>query len=409
LAGRRLRIAVFSDSALPILNGVSVSIDLLVQELRAQGHSVHIFTAAHFGFKDPDPNTYRFPAFETPWTKDYPLAFPPFYPLLHFFRRHTFDIIHTHTPWTLGFVGLRWAQSAGIPVVSTYHTHYDKYSHYIPFVPKRYLRYKIAKHTNYYYNLCQHVITPSEASKRWLRRHSVTTPVTVVPTGHGTGKRLDREAVRTQLGVRPEEKILLYVGRIALEKNMTVLIEAAAHVLAREPMARFWLVGDGPYRDQCAELCRLLGIGDRTKFVGFVPRADVDRYYAASDLFLFASMTETQGLVVTEAMAQGVPPVVVQGGGAGAAVINGESGIIVPNDPEDLGDAALALFADQARYDAMSEAAVLKASAFGTAEMTSRIVAIYEDVITQFADGVPRIQAPDYPAKSPQDPGVRPS
>src|SRR6185295_6790654 len=131
---------------------------------------------------DPDPNTYRFHALETPIARQYPLAIPPFFPMLRKFRRHTYDLIHTHTPFTIGFVGMRWAESHGIPLVATYHTLYDRYIHYIPYFPRRYLRFKLAKHTNFYYNKVDHVITPSEAALRWLRRHSVTTPATVVPT-----------------------------------------------------------------------------------------------------------------------------------------------------------------------------------------------------------------------------------
>jgi len=241
-----LRIAVFTDSALPILNGVSVSIDALVQELRNRGHGVHLFTAAHFRHRDPDPNTHRFFAIETPWTKDYPLAIPPFYPMLRQFRRHEFDIVHTHTPFTIGFVGLRWAQSHDIPIVSTYHTLYDKYAHYIPFFPKRYVRYKIAKHTNFYYNGVDHVITPSNAALKWLRRHSVNTPITVVPTANAQIRPIDRSEVRQRLGVAPEHKVLLYVGRIAREKNLATLFEACAQAMRADPDIRLGLLCEGP-------------------------------------------------------------------------------------------------------------------------------------------------------------------
>lgn len=376
-----LRIAIFSDSALPVLNGVSVSIDAQVRELRSMGHSVHIFTAAHFGYKDPDPNTYRFPSAQTPWTRGYPLAFPPFYPLLYFFRKSRFDVVHTHTPWTIGFVGLRWAQSHGIPVVSTYHTHYDKYSHYIPFVPKRYVRYKIAKHTNFYYNEVDHIITPSDASKKWLMRHSVGRPITVIPTGALPRQMLDRADMRLKLGLAPNQRLLLYVGRIAEEKNMEVLLEAAAQVMAQDPSTVFWLVGDGPYRENCLEMARNLGIGDRTRFVGFVARTEVDNYYAAADLFLFASITETQGLVIQEAMSYGLPVVVVQGGGASSPITTGENGFVVKNDPCELADCALDLLKDDALYSRISNAALRASGEFGIRDMAESVLNVYQSVL----------------------------
>jgi len=383
---RSLRIAVFSDSFLPILNGVSVSIDALVTELRNRGHSVHVYTAASPFYKDPDPNTFRFTAFETPLTRRYPLAFPPFYPMLRKFRRHDYDIVHSHTPFTIGFVGLRWAESHGLPIVSTYHTLYDRYAHYIPILPKRYLRFKIAKHTNFYYNNVDHVITPSDAAMRWLRRHSVTTDITVIPTGAPKGRMLDRSEIRRALGITPEQRMLLYVGRLAREKNMNVLFEAAATAMRKDASLRLWLVGDGPYRGECAAMARTLGIGDRVKFVGFVPRPEVDPYYAAADLFVFTSVTETQGLVVQEAMTYGVPAVAVAGGGASEGIIDDVNGFVVRNDPQAFGDKILEVFADDSLMGRLSDGAAQSVRSHGTGEMADQVLGVYRKVLGLWSD-----------------------
>lgn len=365
---------------MPILNGVSVSIRALVTELRARGHSVTIFTASHFKYRDPDPNTYRFPAITTPMAKNYPVAIPPFYPMLREFRKHTFDIVHTHTPFTIGYVGLRWAESHQLPIVSTYHTLYDRYAHYIP-VPRRYVRFKIAKHTNFYYNNVDHVLTPSEASKKWLLRHSVTTQVTVVPTGIPTPDFHDRSEARIALGILPTERVMLYVGRLAPEKNLAMLFEAAAIAFARDPSLRLWLVGDGGFRDEATNLVRSFGIGDRVRFVGFVPREDVDLYYAACDLFVFTSITETQGLVVQEAMSYGLPAVVANGGGASAAVESGENGFVTKNEPLDFAQHVLKVIGDDALYSTMSDAARRSVRGHTTSDMAERVLEIYHEVI----------------------------
>lgn len=377
----RLRIAIFSDSALPILNGVSVSIDTLIHGLRDAGHSVHLFTAAAPGYRDPDANTYRTRAFESPWTKGYPLAVPPFIGLLRKFRRHDFDLIHTHTPFTLGFVGLRWAQSHEIPIVSTYHTLYDRYAHYIPYFPRRYVRFKMAKHTSFYYGSVDHVIVPSHAAYRWLRRHSVATPATIIPTSRRIGAELDRIEMRRKLGFAPDQKVLLYVGRLAREKNLTVLFEMAARVFQKDPNARLCLVGDGPYRSECDEMVRQLGIGDRVRFFGFIPREAVDEVYAASDLFVFASVTETQGLVVQEAMAYGLPAVVVAGGGAGEAVENQVDGFIVPNDAHSFADCVLRVLADDEMHARMSQEALKSVRDAGAATMVQSVLNVYHQVL----------------------------
>ncbi len=376
-----LRIAMFSDSALPILNGVSISIAELITQLRNQGHSVHLFTAMQPHHREIDPNTYRFRAMSTPFAKNYPLAYPPFYRMLRRFRRHEFDVIHTHTPFTIGFVGLRWAESHELPIVSTYHTLYDRYAHYLRILPRRYIRFRLAKHTNFYYNSVDHVLTPSEASKKWLLRHSVTKPITVVPTGVPSGPMIDRAEARRHLGLEPHQKAMLYVGRLAREKNLEVLLEAAKHVFAKNAHARLILVGDGPYRNACALMVRSMGIGDRVRFAGFVPRAEVDRYYAASDLFVFSSITETQGLVVVEAMNYGLPAVAVSGGGASEVIRSGHNGFTSKNDPEALGKAVHRVLSDEDLWSRLSEGAVLTAREYGPETMTNRVLEVYRHVI----------------------------
>ncbi len=376
----RLRIAMFSDSALPILNGVSVSLDALITQLRHDGHSVHLFTAGFPGYKDPDANTYRFRAMESPFSKGYPSAYPPYYRMLRKFRRHEFDVIHTHTPFAVGMVGLRWGESHEIPLVSTYHTLYDRYAHYIP-LPRRYTRFRLAKHTNFYYSQVGHVITPSEASMRWLRRHSVSTPISIIPTGIPRSGFYDRAESRRALGIPPDVKVMLFVGRLAQEKNLGLLCEAAALTFQRDASLRLWIVGDGPYRADCLAMVRKLGIGDRVRFVGFVPRGEVDRYYSASDLFVFSSLTETQGLVVQEAMMYGLPAVVVGAGGVGDAVTDGLNGYVVRNDPLPFANAVLQLLRDDQTYAQMSDAALRSVRSQGIGEMADAVVSVYRQTI----------------------------
>jgi 1,2-diacylglycerol 3-alpha-glucosyltransferase len=378
-----MRIAIFSDSVLPVLNGVSVSIDSLVRELRNRGHSVHVFCPRYPGHRESDPNAYRFRSIETPWTKGYPLAYPPYYRMLLKFRRHEFDIVHTHTPGPVGFVGLRWAEAHELPIVATYHTLYDRYHHYFTPLPRRYVRYRIAKHTNYYYQRVDHVITPSEASLKWLRRHAVETEASVVPTGAPGRRMLDRTEIRQSLGIPPEHRVMLYVGRLAKEKNMGTLFEMAALAFKADPFLRLWLVGDGPFRQECHQIVRRLGIGDRVRFVGFVPRLDVDPFYEAADLFVFSSITETQGLVVQEAMTYGLPAVAVIGGGASASIEDGFNGFAVKNDPEAFAETVLEVLHDDALLTRLSEGAIRSVREHGTGEMCDRVLEIYRKVLSK--------------------------
>ncbi|MBA3725197.1 MAG: glycosyltransferase family 4 protein [Armatimonadetes bacterium] len=372
-----MRIAIFSDSYGPIVNGVSVSIEALVEELRTRGHSVHIFTTAFSKHKDADPNIYRFPSVQLPFIPEYPLAVPPFYPMLRHFRKHSFDIVHTHTPYTIGFVGLRWAESHGIPIVSTYHTLYERYVHYVPYVPKVYTRYKIAKHTNYYYNRCSQVIAPSEPARNSLRRHSVKTPITVIATGNPERRKMPKEQARQEIGARPGEKVILYVGRVAKEKNIAILLEAAKEILERRDDVRLWIVGDGAYRKESQRLAREFGIGDRVKYTGAVPRSEVDKYYLGADLFMFASTTETQGLVIGEAMTYGLPAVAVRGGGASESIRNNENGLVVGNSALQLSETVLNVLGNPALLGRLSENARKSVASWTHSDACERVLEVY--------------------------------
>ena len=387
--GGRLRIAFFSDSARPLVNGVATSIAMLTDELREAGHSVALFAPKFPGYKDPDPNTYRFPSFETVWSRGYPAALPPYWPMLRHFRAREFDLVHIHTPFFVGFTGLRWAESHGLPTVATYHTLYDRYSHYIPILPRRYVRFRLAKHTNFFYNSVDHVVTPTDASLRWLRRHSIRRPVTVIPTGIPRPLAITKGEARAALGLTPGAKILLYVGRLAREKNVETVILAAERMFERDDAVRLVLVGDGPHRAALTNLVRERGMGDRVRFVGAVERHEVDAYYAASDVFLFASITETQGLVVQEAMSYGLPAVAATGGGASEAITHGVDGFVARNRPSDLARYAWFLLEDPSRLMVMAENAQRAVAHLSMPVMADRMVGVYLETLRRAREGAP--------------------
>ena len=381
IRSNRLRVAIFSDSYTPIVNGVSVSVEALVEELRVLGHSVHVFTSSYPRFKDQDSNVWRFASIRLPFFPQYPFAIPPFYGALRHFRAQKFDIIHTHTPYTVGFVGLRWAESHNIPIVSTYHTLYERYAHYVPYFPKVYVRYKVAKHTNYYYNRVAHVITPSEAAYASLQRQSVKTPISIIPTGNPPPGNCSREEARKLMGARVGEKALLYVGRMAREKNLTLLLDSVAQVMKNNNDTRLWMVGDGPDRVAMQKYARKIGIGDRVKCVGSIPRDQVDMYYAGSDLFVFASTTETQGLVIGEAMTFGLPSVAARGGGASDNIEDGKTGIIVGSSVAQISDAIEHLLENPQLLRELSENCREFSRNWTHAESVKRVLSIYESVL----------------------------
>lgn len=376
---------MFSDSLLPLANGVSVSVDTLTQALRDQGHYVELYGPRFPGHIDaPEAATVRFDSIRLPWADRYPIAIPPAFPFLPRFRRGNFDVVHTHTLGISGYIGLKWAKAHDLPLVATYHTLYDRYAHYCTILPRRYVRYKIAAHTKDFFNSAQAVLTPSRYSKRWLERHKIKTPIEILPTAIRPARPVDREKARLQLGISPEAKVLLTVGRVVNEKHLDCLLRSCVTALKQLGAdALFLIVGDGPYREELARKANASGIAHQIRFTGHVPPDSLSSYYSAADLFVFASTTETQGLVVQEAMAYGLPAALIIGGGASSAIENGVTGFAAANSPDALAATIVQAFSDPIRLASIGEAARERVSAYTPSDMASRVAEIYESVLTQ--------------------------
>lgn len=327
-----MRVALFTDSFLPVLNGVSIAVRSLARELRKMDHEVHVFAPSFRGYRDEEPNVFRFPSVHPPIAYRFPLAVPVNPEIGRAFDAIGFDIIHTHTPFFVGRSGLKWGRHASIPVVSTYHTLYEEYVHYVPMLPKWWLRSWLAAYLRYYYNDCDALITPSRTAYESLMSYRVQGRASIIPTGMPEPPPLNREQCREEAGLSPDDLMLLYVGRLAQEKNLGLLLKSMVPVFGRFSNARLFLVGDGPARVELDSLAQKLEIQSRVRFEGAVLREQVDSYYAAADLFVFPSQTETQGLVIGEAQTFGLPCVAIEGGGAPEAVAHEVTGLVVPND-----------------------------------------------------------------------------
>ena len=173
-----------------------------------------------------------------------------------------------------------------------------------------------------------------------------------------------------------------------------MLLEGVSMAMNFDPQLRLWLVGDGPYRADCVLAARKLGIGDRVKFVGFVPREDVDSYYAAADLFGFASETETQGLVVQEAMLHGLPAVVVAGGGAGESIVSGKNGFVTRNESQDFSATILNILHNDVEYARVSEGARRTARSGTIDQMTQQVLSDYRTAIETYSPAPTEVSFP---------------
>ncbi|MQL52420.1 glycosyltransferase [Desulfofundulus thermobenzoicus] len=323
-----MKIAVFTDSYRPYTSGVVHSIETFTCELTALGHEIYIFAPSYPHCRNEN-RVFRFPSIPAPTNRDFTLAIP-FSPRLNsVISKWQPDIIHVHSPFLLGQVGARFARKLGVPLVFTFHTLYDHYVHYVPFA-RNLTRALTRRYCRDFCNQCHLVITPTSVIGKHLKEMGVKTRICNIPTGIKLEDfaEADSNWLQSQFGLNREEKILLFVGRLGREKNIDFLLKAFARITKELPQTRLVLVGGGPEESNLKKLATRLGIASRVLFTGPLARMEVIKCYRSADLFVFASKTETQGLVLAEARASGLPVVAVKAFGTSEMVVDGDDGFL---------------------------------------------------------------------------------
>jgi glycosyltransferase involved in cell wall biosynthesis len=370
--GPHMRVGFFTECYRPIVNGVVASIDALCDGLRAHGVAVTTI-APHFPhFVDDARDVVRVPSLPLPTQTAYRLCVPY---LNGDDRRRLrgIDVVHAHSPFVTGWMGASYARRNDVPLVFTYHTRLDAYAHYAPFDRATTERAMIEL-TRRYANAADAVIVPTSAMEARLRELGVHAPITVVPSAidverFAAGRR--SALVRARLGADDDAPLALVVSRLGLEKNVELALDAAARCAG----LRFAIVGDGPHRAALEERARRLGLAGRVRFTGALARERLPDVYASVDAFVFPSTTDTQGLVLAEALAAGLPVVAVESDASRDVL--GPAGRIVPPDAELLADGIQA-----AAAAGRNESAVHLAFSRFTVEMqTRRILDLYREVL----------------------------
>ncbi len=374
-----MRIGLFTNNYLPFRGGVPVSVETLRHGLEARGHSVWVMAPAAREAV-ADPRVIRYPSIPAATYPEFCLPLPLAPRVSARVRALGLDIFHAHHPFLLGPVARRFARRAGRPLVFTYHTRYEKYAHYVPF-RRSLVEAAAVRLSTAFAASADTVIAPSQAVRDTLRARGVTTPVEVIPTGVDTGRFRpgDPGAARAALGLPAEAPLLLYVGRLDREKSIERILRAFALLHATVPLARLALVGHGTEAVRLAALAQTL---PATRNITFLPARSHDALpvcYQAADVFLFASETETQGLVLAEAAACGVPVVSVSGPGCDEVVRDGETGLLTKPEPAALAEAAISLLLDGGRRRCMgARAREVAEREFDARIQIDRTLALYE-------------------------------
>jgi len=308
-----MRIGLFTDTYFPQVSGVATSIRTLKTELEKQGHAVFIFTTT-----DKDVNRYedwqiiRIPSVPFFAFKDRRFAYRGFTKALEIAKQYQLDIIHTQTEFSLGLLGIWIARELKIPVIHTYHTQYEDYVHYI--AKGMLIRPSMVKYlVRGFLHDVDGVICPSEIVRDLLSKYKVKVEKRVIPTGIELAKferpEIKEEnlaALRSKLGIKEDEKMLLSLSRISYEKNIQAVLNAFAEVV-KEDKVKLVVAGDGPYLDSLKEQAVKLQIQDQVIFTGMIAPSETALYYKAADFFISASTSETQGLTYLESLASGTP------------------------------------------------------------------------------------------------------
>jgi 1,2-diacylglycerol 3-alpha-glucosyltransferase len=372
-----VNIGFFSDSYLPRRSGVVRAVETAARGLRERGHRVCVFAPAYPGHSDIDPDVYRFPSIAPPGHIDFPLAVPYSAAHIRKIRDLGLDIVHSHSPFLLGGLGVWVARTLKLPLVFTYHTLYAEYAHYAPLVGEL-TRPFIVAYTTAYCNRCDRVLVSVPSLANVLRSYGVRTRVDVVPSVGVDPEEFTRPspgAVRAWFRIPDDAVLLVFVGRLGREKGVPLLLEAVAGL-----PSNVWLllVGDGPERRDLEAQAQRLGVADRVVFAGEQDHAHVVNALFAGDLFVFPSQTETLGLAVLEAMAAGRAIIAVRGGAIPEIVRDGETGRVVPPDPGALRHAIADLVRDPETRRTMGTRAQALSATYTKARVLDQLLVVYQ-------------------------------
>jgi glycosyltransferase involved in cell wall biosynthesis len=380
-----MKILMVTNTFAPNVSGVARSVTTFTEEFRRRGHRVVVIAPKFDGAARGEADVIRVRALRNFNGTDYSVVLAPPHYVAKAVDALKPDVIHSHNPFLLGTTASRLAKSRNLPLVFTHHTLYERYTHYVPGGDSTLMKRLAVRRATKYANSSDAVFAPSKSIADLLYERGVTVPIFEVPTGvrladFGDG---DGAGFRADFRIPADATVVGYVGRIAEEKNLDFLARALSGVLARAPDTFAAIVGDGPSRDAMREIFRARGVADRVRFTGTLRDAALIAAYHALDVFAFASLTETQGLVLAEAMAAGVPVVALDAPGAREIVRDGANGRLLPAADEAAFAEAIDWIAGRSTTDRDALCAAARASAadFDLERVADRALSAYESVI----------------------------
>ena len=382
-----MKICMFTNTYLPHVGGVARSVAIFTEDLRQKGNDVLVI-APEYSASEPqsenEGHVLRVPAIQNFNGSDFSVRIPMPFIIDDTIDNFKPDVIHSHHPYLLGDAALRAARRRGLPLIFTHHTLYEEYTHYVSNNSETMKHFAMHLSTEFA-NMCTSVIAPSLSIARMIKRRGVMTPVVEIPTGVDVGffSEGQRGQFRKEFQIPQDAFVIGHLGRLAPEKNLIFLARAISDAMEDLPNSRFLVVGKGPIEKEIVRIFRKKGFEDRLTMAGKQTGSGLRDAYHAMDLFVFASKSETQGMVLIEAMAAGLPVIAIDAPGAREVVSNSENGILLPwNASEQLFSETVrdAIFNSE-KLSRWREVALKTALQFDRKKCAEKLFRLYQGVI----------------------------
>ena len=387
-----MNICMFTNTYLPHVGGVARSVATFAEDLCRLGHRVLVIAPTFAEDTDSAGEQYevlRMPAFQKFNGSDFSLRIPLPFVINEKIDQFAPEVIHSHHPYLLGDAAIRAARTRDLPLIFTHHTLYEKYTHYVPLDSKTLRRFVIELSTEYA-NHCTKVVAPSFSVARLLRNRGVEKPIEEIPTGvdikffsSGRGER-----IRQTYGIPQDALVIGHLGRLAPEKNLRYLAESVALFLESNSRALFVVAGSGPSEAEIKKIFADRSLSGQLLMLGIVTGKDLADVYKAMDLFVFSSKSETQGMVLTEAMAAGTPVIALDASGAREVVQDGKNGLLLSEtaSPQSFAQAIHSFTDDAARAREWQKEALKTADRFSRQASADRLVRLYQSILGYRSD-----------------------
>jgi 1,2-diacylglycerol 3-alpha-glucosyltransferase len=382
-----LRIGLFTDTYAPQVNGVSISLQLVSEGLKNRGHQVTIFAPRFPGYHDEQPSVVRLPSLKY-------LNDPPIYVAVlgtprstwSLTRKH-FDVLHAHSPLSVGLLAYLTASTKNLPLIYTYHTSITDYTHYLKFIGGTgIIRHGARWFSTASTNLGDQIVVPSPKFHRLLLQQKVNKPIHTIPNGIDLSNfkaAKNPGSLRTRLGVKADAPILLSLGRMDPEKHLDFLVDAFALLIEKHPDARLVFAGDGSARKRVEEKVAEMGLKGRVHFLGMVNRTEIPDVLHDATVFLSASITEVHPISVIEAIASGLPLVAVQDEAFEGMIEDGQNGYLVPMDVNLFSQRVSAIITDREKLAQFGKKSLELSRKFSIENQVESLENLYIEAILQ--------------------------